>query len=93
MIAYTTQFAVAAENLMLLNEITVMAEVDSLTGIYNRNYFEKLVERIDSKKFQPYAVILGDVNGLKITNDVFGHFIGDQLLVNIAQVLKVCVKT
>lgn len=88
LMAYTTQFAVAAENLMLVQEITIMAEVDSLTGVYNRNFFEKLVKKIDAEQFRPYAVILGDVNGLKITNDVFGHFIGDQLLVHIANILK-----
>ncbi len=36
----------------------------------------------------PYSVIIGDMNGLKETNDLFGHKAGDQLLVVMAEILK-----
>lgn len=90
--AYTIQFAVAAENLLLLKDLQEMAEKDGLTGIYNRNYFEKVVETLDNEHHCSYSVIIGDVNGLKIINDVFGHLIGDQLLVMIATVVKTCMQ-
>jgi len=84
---YTLQFAVAAENLMLLNELKIMAEVDGITGLYNRNYFEKMMSDASIKDHVTYSIIIGDVNGLKIINDVFGHVMGDQLLAMISSVL------
>jgi diguanylate cyclase (GGDEF)-like protein len=35
----------------------------------------------------PMAVVMGDVNGLKITNDIFGHEAGDILLKKVAEIL------
>jgi len=61
---------------------------DRLTGVYNRAFFEEEAERLDTERQLPISLILGDVNGLKMTNDVYGHRIGDHLLVAIAKVLK-----
>ena len=67
---------------------------DSLTGLFNRRYFEKLLKNHDSETYLPSSMIFGDVNGLKLANDVFGHAVGDQLLVIIAETLKnVCRET
>ncbi|SET50104.1 diguanylate cyclase (GGDEF) domain-containing protein [Natronincola peptidivorans] len=61
---------------------------DKLTGLYNRAYFEEELKRINVKRQLPLSIIIGDINGLKIANDVFGHKEGDKLLINIAQKLK-----
>jgi diguanylate cyclase (GGDEF)-like protein/PAS domain S-box-containing protein len=61
---------------------------DSLTGLYNRHYFLMELERLTSEKQLPLSLIMGDVNGLKLTNDAFGHSEGDKLLVSIAEILK-----
>ena len=45
---------------------------DSLTGIFNRRYMEEEMIRMDKSSMLPITVIMGDVNGLKVTNDVFG---------------------
>jgi diguanylate cyclase (GGDEF)-like protein/PAS domain S-box-containing protein len=64
---------------------------DSLTGLYNRAFFDAEFSRLDTARNLPLAVIVGDVNGLKLTNDVFGHRAGDQLLAQTAAILsKVC---
>jgi len=60
---------------------------DNLTGLYNRRYFDDIISSIDIPSSYPLAVIMGDVNGLKITNDVFGHEMGDQLLKSIAEII------
>ncbi len=60
---------------------------DSLTGLYNRVYFEHLLTSLDDEVFLPYTIIIGDVNGLKLVNDAFGHTAGDRLLQQIARVL------
>lgn len=62
--------------------------LDELTQLNNRNYFEKQVERLDMSEIVPIAFVVGDVNYLKLTNDIFGHRHGDWLLSQIAEVLK-----
>lgn len=62
--------------------------IDELTKLNNRNYFEKQVEKLDMLGITPVAVIVGDVNHLKITNDIFGHRHGDWLLETIAGIMK-----
>jgi len=61
---------------------------DQLTGLYNRMYFEQSINRIEKNFKQPVSVLMGDVNGLKLTNDLFGHAQGDELLRTIARILK-----
>ncbi|GAB6167843.1 diguanylate cyclase [Clostridium carnis] len=66
---------------------------DKLTGLYNRAYFEESIKKLNDKKNLPFSIIMGDVNGLKIVNDTFGHLEGDKLLVKISYVVKsVCRK-
>jgi diguanylate cyclase len=61
---------------------------DSLTGLYNRMFFETELEKLDSESNLPLSIIYGDVNGLKLTNDIFGHAWGDALLQKSAKILK-----
>lgn len=61
---------------------------DSLTGLYNRRFFEEELNRLDTKRNLPISIIMGDVNGLKLTNDIFGHAFGDILLKKVADVLR-----
>lgn len=61
---------------------------DSLTGLYNRAYFEEEMKRLDRERQLPISVIMGDVNGLKLTNDGLGHSAGDEILKQTAKVLK-----
>ncbi|MDD3172532.1 MAG: diguanylate cyclase [Herbinix sp.] len=61
---------------------------DSLTGLYNRRFFEEEMKYMDTERNLPLSIIIGDVNGLKLTNDIFGHSFGDILLKNIADVMK-----
>ncbi|HOL18490.1 MAG TPA: diguanylate cyclase, partial [Bacillota bacterium] len=61
---------------------------DSLTGLYNRAFFEEELKRLDTARNYPISIIMSDVNGLKLTNDIFGHAAGDKLLRKVAQILK-----
>lgn len=69
-------------------EIHYLSYHDKLTGLYNRAYVEKALQEIEQAGVSPLSVIVIDMNGLKITNDMFGHEQGDRLLVAMAQVLK-----
>ncbi|HEX3026346.1 MAG TPA: diguanylate cyclase, partial [Clostridia bacterium] len=70
------------------NRILFLSYHDALTGLYNRRYLESEARRILSAEELPITVVMGDVNGLKITNDVFGHKFGDSLLQDVAKVLR-----
>jgi diguanylate cyclase (GGDEF)-like protein/PAS domain S-box-containing protein len=61
---------------------------DSLTGLYNRRFFEEELERLDTKRQLPISIIVADINGLKIINDSLGHKKGDHLLKKSAEILK-----
>jgi diguanylate cyclase (GGDEF)-like protein/PAS domain S-box-containing protein len=71
-----------------LKEVEQLSFHDSLTGLYNRTFFEKEIDRLNTRRQLPLSVIMGDVNGLKLTNDIYGHQKGDELLKNIADLLR-----
>jgi diguanylate cyclase (GGDEF)-like protein len=73
------------EKLRKTNEqIAFMSYHDQLTGLYNRRFFEEEMRRLDTGRNLPISLVIMDVNGLKLTNDAFGHSAGDELLRKIA---------
>ena len=78
----------AVERRKTLENIEYLSFHDSLTDLYNRRFFDEEVKRLDRERNLPISIIMGDVNGLKFTNDIFGHSYGDLLLKKIAEVLK-----
>lgn len=69
-------------------KVRFMSFHDRLTGVYNRAFVEEEMNRLDVDRQLPISVIVGDVNALKLTNDTFGHFEGDRLLTNLAEILR-----
>lgn len=66
---------------------------DTLTNLYNRRYYEEALHRMELEKVLPISVIIGDLNGLKLVNDAFGHSVGDELIISAADAfLSVCRK-
>ncbi len=61
------------------------AYIDTLTGIYNRNYLEDIRDVIDLNN---YTVLMLDIDYFKNINDTYGHQVGDQILKGIANLLK-----
>jgi len=61
---------------------------DTLTGLHNRAYFEEELARLNTPRQLPLTIVMGDVNGLKVINDAYGHTKGDEFLVKIAGILK-----
>jgi len=61
---------------------------DSLTGIYNRRFFEEELRRLDTDRNLPLSLLMADVNGLKFINDSFGHATGDTVLTKTAEVIR-----
>lgn len=69
-------------------KIRYLSYHDKLTTLYNRAYIEMMRTELEKMEFSPLSLILVDMNGLKLVNDVFGHHEGDSLLMAMAEVLK-----
>ena len=69
-------------------KLTYLSYYDQLTGLYNRSVFDEELIKGDTQENLPYTIAMVDVNGLKLTNDAFGHLAGDELLKHVANVLK-----
>ena len=64
---------------------------DALTGLFNRPAFDEALRQAEREELEPVSILFGDVNGLKLTNDVFGHEAGDRLLKTSADILmRIC---
>ena len=70
------------------NKIFHLSYHDKLTDLYNRAYFDETLEKMDKTEEYPYSLIIGDMNGLKSTNDLFGHKAGDKLIQIMAGILR-----
>jgi diguanylate cyclase (GGDEF)-like protein len=75
---------------MLANEekIKNLVLYDKLTGVYNRAYFEEITSDFFDRFNLPIVLAMGDINGLKLINDTFGHKQGDKLLVAAVTIMK-----
>lgn len=67
-------------------EFSRLAEIDALTGIYNRRGFVARAEELIAKA-KPVGLILIDADHFKSINDRFGHDSGDQVLAAIGRAL------
>lgn len=70
--------------------ITHQAYTDSMTGFFNRTYFEDIMARMGRMlpELKPLSFVVIDIDGLKITNDTFGHKVGDELLREAAKIIS-----
>ncbi|MGB9867534.1 MAG: sensor domain-containing diguanylate cyclase/phosphohydrolase [Bacillota bacterium] len=65
---------------------------DALTGVYNRGFFEEKLHKLEKQNCFPVSLIVCDLDGLKVVNDMLGHEEGDELLRRAARVITTCVR-
>lgn len=87
-----TAFEKTAEKLGgYMNYINALAYKDSLTGVKNRTAYNEIVTEFDLAMelgdCEPFALVVADINGLKKTNDRYGHEIGNRLIVRASKVI------
>lgn len=79
-----------------LAKLTIMAERDELTGLYNRRHLMDVLEREKSRADRSggntFCVCLIDLDHFKRVNDTFGHGNGDTVLRTLARVAEQCIR-
>lgn len=76
------------ENKRKEEEILYISQHDALTGLYNREFFNKCIKEIGNSNQSPISFVFADLDGLKKINDNEGHHVGDKLIQLAANIFK-----
>lgn len=95
---FLAQVAAAAHNKYLMNKLEITANTDGLTGVANRAFFDRELQKtLRNAGLFPniyFSIVMIDINGLKRINDNFGHDKGDEMIQRVADMLtSVCRET
>lgn len=88
--SYLSGAATALSNLRLLESTKQQANVDELTGLYNRRFVEEYARKLLAmarRQGQPLGVIMMDLDHFKEINDIYGHEVGDRVLRQFAKTI------
>jgi len=81
----------ALTNAFLHEKIQLLAITDYLTTLYNRSYLDKQIEKsLDEDSLG--SILLFDIDNFKKVNDTYGHNVGDKILIQIANILKLNIR-
>ena len=69
-----------------------LSVTDELTGLGNRKKYEQIIRKLESEAVFPVSIVEGDLNSLKLANDLFGHAVGDELIIAASQILLKCIR-
>jgi diguanylate cyclase (GGDEF)-like protein len=81
----------ALNNLEMYEKVEELSNVDGLTGLYNRRYFQEMIERMvmeASRTGVPLSMIMLDIDHFKAVNDTYGHKAGDDVIRFLARTVK-----
>ncbi len=88
---FADQCAAAISRAKLYRYMEELALTDSLTGLHNRHALEQTLAQ-DLARLErvwgPYSVLFCDLDDFKRVNDTFGHAVGDQILQQVAAILR-----
>jgi diguanylate cyclase (GGDEF)-like protein len=93
--SYLSGAASALSNLRLLDRMKQQANIDMLTGLYNRRFLEDYTRKlfaIARRRAQPVGMIMLDLDHFKGFNDIYGHEIGDRILRHFAKTVTNCMR-
>ena len=80
---------------ILSHKLEKMSRIDSLTGLYNRRYFNEVYQKewLSASRSQvSLAVLMLDIDNFKKYNDTYGHLQGDKCLQAVAEAVRKAVK-
>jgi two-component system cell cycle response regulator len=80
------------KELLEVNErLTYMSQTDALTGLDNRRHLNERIDEMFShakRLNEPYSLVMCDLDKFKSVNDTYGHQAGDEVLKQLAAILK-----
>lgn len=85
------QVEIVIKNRILYDEIVNISRYDKLTNIFNRRYFEDHFSSIliKARRYdESFSMVIFDLNGLKATNDKYGHLAGDNVIKGFANLIS-----
>lgn len=87
---YRKADSIIKETNTLKDEISLIADMDSLTGSYSRSFFDRYANSFASKYDHNWlaSLVMIDFDNLKSINDTYGHLAGDSVLQNISALIK-----
>jgi diguanylate cyclase (GGDEF)-like protein len=91
LIMLANQAGLAIENSQLYEKTLMMANMDSLTDLWNHGYFQYLLHtELEKARLtqDPLSLIMLDIDDFKVYNDTLGHQSGDKILKELAILLK-----
>jgi len=74
----------------MVMELKMMASTDPMTKLYNRRYFTKISKHIlnlAKRENQDISIIMLDIDKFKTINDTYGHDVGDEVIISLADTL------
>jgi diguanylate cyclase (GGDEF)-like protein/PAS domain S-box-containing protein len=81
------------ENKKKQKHIEYLSYRDTLTGAFNRRFYDMKMKELELKENFTASIVNIDVNGLKLINDAFGHEYGDSLLIKVAECIEKSIRT
>lgn len=76
----------------LVNQLSYEVSHDNLTNLMNRNYLSDKLERLVETSSEPFTLAYLDIDNFKSINDLYGHYIGDQIIKFVANSILQCVR-
>lgn len=71
----------------LVHQLSYEVSHDNLTGLMNRSCLADKLEVLTSSMREPFTLVYVDINSFKLINDMYGNYIGDQVIKYVAGVL------
>jgi diguanylate cyclase (GGDEF)-like protein len=94
-IRFADAAALALDNAQIRERLEYQAQTDSLTGLYNHRYFhDRLRAELTraSRSRDSVALLMLDIDDFKRVNDVYCHGSGDQVLTELADLLRAAIR-
>lgn len=80
----------AFTNSMLREELEKLVITDHLTKLYSRNYLDEIIQE-SMQDDEQGTFLLMDIDDFKLVNDTYGHQVGDEVIIQVAEIMNTCI--
>lgn len=82
----------SARSETLVDQLSYEVSHDNLTGLFNRSYLSDKLEWLSEAQNTPFTLAYLDIDNFKSINDLYGNYIGDQIIKYVANTIKNTIK-